>query len=396
MSNAAQVVSPAKATAPLIDWAEEIRPRLVSRAEEAERLRQLPAATIAEAREAGFFRMFAPRLWGGSGADLASFLDVVRVLARGCASSAWTLSFLANHAWILARFGRELQEELLSRDGYALCSAPLAPTGKAIQVEGGFRVTGRWEWASGVMHADWTMVTCMLPDGAAPVCCVLPLSDVTIADVWRTSGMLGTGSNTVVADDVFVPTHRSLDADLLKLDPPGAALHPEPTLCYPMSATLAIMAATPALGAAEQALEDFTGRMRQKLMAFSGGAMQGQQPSIHLRLGAAAAKIKAARLVWRDCIDTLEKLGPQGGAMALSERAEVRLGAAAVVKFSSEAIDELCAAAGASAYFLSSPLQRALRDVQMMRGHVVFDWDRTTQIIGRVKLDLPTTPADML
>ena len=91
----------------------------------------------------------------------------------------------------------------------------------------------------------------------------------------------------------------------------------------------------------------------------------------------------------------METLGPQGQAMAPRDRADVRLSSAAVVKLASEAIDELCAAAGASAYFLSSPLQRALRDVQMMRGHVIFDWDRAAQISGRVKLDLPTTAAEI-
>ena len=295
----------------------------------------------------------------------------------------------------MAKLDPEFQMEILPPRGYALVAAPLAPTGTATPVEGGFKVKGRWEWATAIWHSEWVMVNCMVQGAPIPRFCVLPVSEVTVVDVWRTSGMVGTGSNVVVVDDVFVPAHRTIDAAAMQ-DSPGLALHPEPTLRYPLTSTLAIMAATPALGAAEQALEDFTERMKQKLLAYSGGAKQGEQPSIHIRIGEAAATVQAARAVWTDCITTLERHGPLGAAMPIELRAEVRLGSANVVRLACEAIDGLCAAAGASAYFSSSPLQRAHRDVQMMRGHVVFDWDRAAQIGGKIRLGLPSTPMDML
>jgi 3-hydroxy-9,10-secoandrosta-1,3,5(10)-triene-9,17-dione monooxygenase len=370
-------------------------PRLRERANEAEAMRRLHDATIQEAVDAGFLGMLTPRRWRGSQADFASFLDATRRLAHGCASSAWTLSFLSLHAWLLCRFDPRLQEEVFAAGPAPRTPAPLAPTGRAERVDGGFRVRGRWEWATGVMHAEWVMVTAIDPESGARFC-VLPHTDVEIEDVWHVAGMAATGSNAIVIRDVFVPLHRTLEIWRIKAgQTPGEAMHAGTTVGWPMAPVLAMVAATPALGAAEDALAVFTARMGEKVQAYSG-QRQAEVPATHLRLGEGLATVRAARLVWDDAVRRLERIGPQGPAAPVDELAAIRLAAATVVRLANQVADNLAAAAGASAGFLSSPLQRHLRDLQMIRGHVIFDWDRAAQIAGKVALGMEPSPSDLL
>lgn len=371
--------------------------RLAERAQAAEALRSVPDATMSEAREGGLFNLLVPPARGGEGASFSIFLDVVRRLGAGCASSAWTLSFMALHAWLLCKFEPALQDELFADGAVPMAPAPLAPTGKAEKVDGGYRVSGRWEWASGVNHGDWVMVNCIESGTPIPRFAVLPIADVVVHDVWRVAGMAATGSNTITAETVFVPQHRTLQAHLLKLAPsPGEALYPGSTVCYPMGAVLAVVACTAALGAAEGGLAVFTERMRNKVQAYSGGAKAVDSPATHLRLGEAIATVRAARLVWEDALSRLERDGPMGHETPLDTLAAIRLASADVVRLANVALNTLGAAAGASASFLDFPLQRHLRDVQMMRGHVVYDWDRAAQIGGKIALGLQPSPADLL
>lgn len=378
-------------------WADELAPLLAERAAEAERLRCLQPETIAAARDAGFFAMLAPVGVGGQGATFAEFMDVVRRLSRGCPSAAWTLAFLTLHAWMFAKFGAEAQAEFFRDGQMPLAPAPLAPTGKAERVEGGYRVSGRWEWATSVNHSNWVLVNGLDSETGEPRFCALPLDQAEVEDVWFISGMASTGSNAVVVRDVFVPEHMTLPARQMAAGAsPGEALHPGSTLGYPLRAGLAMVAATPAVGAAEAALEWYTARMKTKLQAFSGGAKQGELQTTHLRLGEAAADVSAMRLVWEEARAAIEREGPNGAEAAIEAQVALRLAGAQIVRLANRAVDTLAAAAGASASMLNAPLQRLQRDLQVMRGHVMFDWDRTCVLTGKVALGFPTTPADLI
>jgi 3-hydroxy-9,10-secoandrosta-1,3,5(10)-triene-9,17-dione monooxygenase len=370
-------------------------PRLHERANAAEALRRLPEETLREAEATGYLGMLTPPRWGGVGADFPAFLEATRRLATACASSAWTLSFLSLHAWLLCRFDPRLQEEVFAAGPAPRTPAPLAPTGHVARIDGGFRLNGRWEWATGVMHADWVMVTAIDPD-AGPRFCVLPRAEVEVEDVWHVAGMAATGSNRIIVRDVFVPEHRTLEIWRIKAgQTPGEVLHAGTNVGWPMGATLTLVAATPALGAADGTLDAFIQRMTEKTQPYSG-RKQADVPTTHLRLGEGLATNRATRLVWSDAIRTLERIGPQGAAAAVVDLAAIRLAGADVVRLANLTANGLAAAAGASSGFLSSPLQRHLRDLQMMRGHVVFDWDRAAQIGGKVALGIEATPADLL
>ncbi len=379
------------------EWADAFALRLADRAAAAEAARAMPDETVAEADAAGFFAMLAPAGVGGQGAQFSAFMDVVRRLSRGCPSSGWTLSFLALHAWMLCKFGAEAQAAFFKDGAIPRAPAPLAPTGKAVPVDGGFRVSGRWEWATGINHSDWLLVNGLNPETMEPIFCAMPVEQAEIDDVWHVSGMAATGSQAVIVRDVFVPAHMTLPARLMAAGAsPGEALHPGSTLRAPLRAGLALVAATPALGAAEAAVDWFAERMKTKLQAFSGGARQGDMQTTHLRLGEAMADVRAARLVWEEACRVLDREGPNGAQTPIEVQVALRLAAAQIVRLANTAVNTLGAAAGASASMTSAPLQRHLRDLQVMRGHVMFDWDRTAVLAGKVELGMPTTPADLL
>jgi 3-hydroxy-9,10-secoandrosta-1,3,5(10)-triene-9,17-dione monooxygenase len=143
--------------------------RLAERAQDAEGLRQLPAATMDDLNASGFTELLVPARYGGRQADFPAILDPVRRMANGCASSAWTIGFYALHNWILALFDERAQDEASATRPF-LAPAPLAPTGRAVPTDKGVRLTGRWSWATGVMHGNWIMVgaLCGPDDGIYP------------------------------------------------------------------------------------------------------------------------------------------------------------------------------------------------------------------------------------
>src|SRR5690349_12899783 len=189
------------ATAACSTISPEFVARLGERAHEAEQLRRLPQATIDDLVASGFTDLLVPARFGGRQAAFADILEPVRRMAHGCASSAWTIGFFALHNWMLALFDERAQEEAFATRPF-LAPAPLAPTGRGVPTEGGVRLTGRWSWATGVMHGNWIIVGALCgsmedpedPAGVYPALALLPATDISIEDVWHTDGMRATGS----------------------------------------------------------------------------------------------------------------------------------------------------------------------------------------------------------
>ena len=371
--------------------------RLADRAAEAEELRRLPDATIADFRASGLGRLLLPARYGGEQAPFPAILDPVRRMAHGCASSAWTLGFYTLHNWMLALFGEQAQDEVFA-DGPVLCPAPLAPTGRGIPVDGGVRLSGRWSWATGIMAADWVMVgaLCGPEDAIYPALVLLPAEDVAVEDVWHTDGMRGTGSHDVVVNDVFVPEHRLVGVlDVYGGTAPGAALHDASAYRWPMVPALSLLAAMPALGAAEAVADGFATRLGERVLAYSGIA-QKQQPSAQIRLGGARVRLRALNGLLEDTVATIEGLVGERAQIPRPVRAQARLAAAHIVHESRAVVADLLESAGASAHFLNNPLQRAKRDIDVIAGHVVFDYDVSRELAGALEVGAPISPIAMI
>ena len=377
MSAAASTISP------------EFVARLAERAQDAERLRRLPPATIDDLNASGFTELLVPARYGGIQADFPAILDPVRRMAHGCASSAWTIGFYALHNWMLALFDERAQEEAFATRPF-LAPAPLAPTGRGVPTGEGVRLTGRWSWATGVMHGNWIIVgaLCGPDDGIYPALALLPAGDFRS----RTSG-------TPTACVPPAPTTSSSPTSSFPrtgwcgcpTSIPGRrrapGLHDADTYRWPMVPALALLAAMPALGSAERAADIYAERLSQRVLAYEG-VMQKDKPIAQAHLAEARVRLRALRGLLADTVGEIETIVAAGDPVPRPARAEARLAAAHIVHESRAVIGDLLEASGASAHFLDNPLQRIKRDVDVICGHVVFDYDTSRELAAALTLGM--------
>ena len=370
---------------------------LGERAAEAEELRRLPDDTVSDLIASGFTELLVPARFGGQEAPFPDILDPVRRLAHGCTSSAWTIGFLTLHNWMLALFGEQAQQEAFDSRPF-LAPAPLAPTGRGLPADGGIRLSGRWSWATGVMHGNWIIVAalCGPDDGIYPALALLPISAVSVEDVWHTDGMRATGSNDVVATDVFVPEHRLVKVtDIYAGTAPGAGLHDSATYRWPMVPALALLAAMPALGSAERVTESYAQRLAERVLPYEG-VMQKDKPIAQAHLAGAQVRLRSLRALLAETVGEIEAIVVAGDSVEKPVRAQARLAAAHIVAESRAVIGELMGAGGASIHFLSSPMQRFKRDVDVLAGHVVFDYDTSRELAGALALGMKNPRTSMV
>ena len=248
----------------LLEAARALGPVLRERSAQCRAERKVPAATIADFHDAGFFKMLQPEQWGGYAMDPQVFYCVGLEIARHCMSSAWVLGVVAVHNWQLAVFDDRAAADVWGDDPSVLISSSYAPVGKVTPVEGGYRLSGRWSFSSGSEHCQWAFLGAVVPTADAPFdmmnyrTFLVPASDYAIVDNWDVVGLQGTGSHDVVVDDVFVPehrTHRSIDG--YHCDNPGNAVNDAPLYRLPFMQVFVRAVCTASLGALQGSLDDF-------------------------------------------------------------------------------------------------------------------------------------------
>lgn len=376
----------------LVARAQALKPMLAAHAAEAERLRR-PVDSVWQAlRDSGVFYHFVPRMYGGLEYDLETFIDTMLPLGEGCASTGWVASFCVEHNWMLAQFSKAAQDEIFGGGWpYVIAPGVTMPPGRAEPVEGGYRLTGRWRWGTGVMHADWILATGMVPGESPPrmLFFAFPAAEARVLDTWHMDGMAGTGSNDIVAHELFVPEHRVINMQHMREGrAPGALLHENPMYRMPMLPFLAITAAVPAVGAARAAVAAFRERLDVRIM-HGTTTRQGEKPAAQMRLARAEMEVRSADILLRDAARQTMEIANQAAPSTAEQRIHVRLQVAWAMDACRRAIREVCEGAGSSAHALDNPLQRALRDVNVMASHVVYDMDLALELQGRALVGLP-------
>lgn len=363
-------------------------PRLRERASETEEIRRIPDATMAELKAAGVFQMLAPKAVGGFGMGLETYVEVVRRLARGCVSTAWSVGHLVEHVWMLARWPREAQDEVFANGPAPLAAATGAPPGKAERAPGGFIISGRWSFASGVMHSEWALLA--VQHGEIRLQCLVPVSDLDLLDVWHTAGLRGTGSNDLRTENLFVPAHRALEWNLLAAaDNPGSRIHPDPNIHIPMATFLNMVAPAAALGAAEHAIEVFRDLMMVRKVKQTTQARQADSPLAQARFSQAFGQVATARLHWQEAVRVVAaSYGRRPVAFTDGERAQYRLSLGLSGGASAEAVRLILTGSGGSVHRLTHPLQRIQRDVNVLLNHASLTMDPILEQAGRGLLDL--------
>jgi 3-hydroxy-9,10-secoandrosta-1,3,5(10)-triene-9,17-dione monooxygenase len=384
---------PAPDFAGLLSRAEALVPVLRERAAEAEELRRLPDATVADLHRTGLFRILQPKRVGGSELPFRSIVELVSVIARGCGSTAWVLANLAAHHWLLGMFPAQAQDEIWGASPDNLIgSALIFPRGRARKVPGGYRISGRWPFSSGVDPAAWNLIGAICQDEevgtAEPRMFALPASDYTIIDTWHVIGLAGTGSKDVAVEDVFVPAFRSIAVSQITGGPnPGSEVNQSVLYQLPAISLFAFCIAGVSLGIAQGAIEYFTETMRTRTSYYTGRNL-ADFVTIQVHLAEATAIADAARAVLLGDCDEATRLVGEGQVPRLDARARYRRDGAYAATLCTKAVDVLFGATGGGAIYARNPLQRAFRDVHAANAHYVLNWDINGAMYGRVALGL--------
>ena len=380
--------------------AEALVPRLRERAAKAEALRRLPDETVADLHRAGLFRMLQPARVGGSELPYTAMVELAAIIGSGCGSTAWVLNNLASHHWMLGYWPKEAQDEIWGPSPDTLIgSAFIFPGGRARKVKGGYRLSGRWPFSSGVDPSAWNMIGAVVPDeqtGASEHRVFLvPASDYSIIDTWYVSGLAGTGSKDVVVADVLVPEHRTLSVEAGKGGPhPGSAVNPGALFRLPWFALFGFVVASVALGIARGALEQYVAGTRSKLGTYTGRSL-ADFSTLQVHVAEAGALIDAAEAVMlRDCEEAMD-FAEAGTVPPMEDKVRWRRDGAYAARMCGKAVDIIFAAAGGGAIYESNPLQRAFRDIHAANGHFGVNWDANGINYGRVALGLPPDTANL-
>lgn len=396
LDQSARVSGAAPAT--LIARARALIPDLAAGAHEAEQQRQVPVTTMAKMKQAELHRICQPALFGGFEYGGETLLDIAFPLASACAATAWCTLVAAGHHWLLAKFDRRAQEDVWSADPDAMLCGSYAPTGQAILEGDGYRLSGKWSFASGCDHASWAIVggqiiSAVPGDKPRPAFFLISATDYAIEDDWFTSGLAGTGSKTVASASCFVPAHRMIDFTVaMGGDAPGTALHQSPLYRLPLVSYVATLLASVAVGAAQGAVRDYQDRIkvRETRGAIAGGRMRmADFATIQVRVGEAAACAATAETLLRNIMRLLSDAANSGRAMNAEERITLRRDQAFAVKLAIQATDALNSSTGGAGLYLTDPVQRAWRDTNAVGRHVSLNWDAVGSMYGQMALGLP-------
>jgi len=382
----------------IVERARTLAPILNARVGEAEKLRRLPDANIADLKRTGLLKVLQPRRYGGLELSLHAHIDVVAEIARGCGSTAWCMGVMHAHSWLMGSFPEAAQQETFGANPDTVISAVIGPRGTAREADGGYRLDGFWPFASGCEHADFLLLGARVVGAGGAIVdeadLLVPVSDIEIRDDWNVVGLRGTGSCSVVAKDVLVPRHRYLSLPgIIQGRAPGAARH-EGSLYRCAAVPVLALAITPAaLGMAEGALAAFKERLPGREIAYTQREIQIESPTTHRQVADAATRIHVARLLLHRCADDIAAAATRGEEMEFVARARVRMDCAHAVRECLNAAEILFLAYGGSGIGEANPVQRAWRDLHAVNMHGLLTLETNQEMYGRVVLGLkPNTP----
>lgn len=366
-------------------------PALRERAARAEQARIILPETLAELHASGVLRALQPKRWGGMELPFEACFDMAYEIARGCASTSWAGVNLLIHHWMLGLWPEAAQEDVWGSDPEALIASGVATAqGKAWVVDGGFRVSGRWNFSSGVNVANWNMLGMTVQDGpeaGAQYMVVIPKSDYRIIDDWQVLGMCSTGSMTVEATDIFVPSHRALNVLDLRggSSAPGTRTNPSSLFRVALSGFSSHVIASTVVGNAQAALEYMVDSVREKSSGYTGAKLRDVQ-AVQMRVAAAGARIDAAYMLVRSDMAEAQAYADRNEVPDLERKLRAKRNISFAVTLCGDAISQLTPVGGANGIYDRNPLQRIFRDHHAGSTHIQFNQDMNFSTWGLLAL----------
>lgn len=371
----------------VLDGVRDLLPSIRERADEAERLRVVPEASVKELDEVGFFRLLQPKRFDGHEADPVTFYTAVRDIASACGSTGWVSSVVGVHPWQVALFSDEAQQAVWGSDTSTRLSSSYAPTGKATLTEGGFTLSGKWSFSSGCDHCSWVLLGGLVFNEEGQVVdfrtFMVPRESYAIIDVWHMVGLKGTGSNDIVVDDVFIPEAFTLSmGDTGRCFGPGQEQNTSDLYKLPFHSIFTGTITTPIIGMAMGAYAEHVEMQQKRTRAAYLGEKASLDPFAAVRIARASSEIDAAWALLTNNIREEQACIERGEKIPLGLRLKVRRDQVIGSQRAIDAIDQLFEASGGRALAEGTYLQRAWRDAHAGRVHAANDPERALQMYG--------------
>lgn len=383
----------------LVERTRALVPNLRARAQAAEDAGRIPEETIDDVRDAGLFRAVVPRRYGGHEVEFKYIPQIFRELGRGCTSTSWTLGFLIYHNFQFAHFPDQAQQDVWGDKGFTMAPGQVMPSGTAKAVEGGYELSGRWGYATGIQHGDWMLLSAPIAGTENPPDMrrfFVPVDECEVQDTWHVSAMQATGSHDVELNGVFVPDHHQIQvSDLRGGTAPGLEHNTGPLWRVPLLPLMAFGAVGPLLGGAEAILELVTEILKKKVGAYTGAKLH-QTMSARIRLSQNKVLLDATRCYFDTKLDDIQERIYGGGTLSREERLEARLVVNFVARTSQTIVNELARDAGSRGTFKDSPIQRFQRDINSLATHAIFDLDSVADLYGGVMMGQEVPPTAMI
>lgn len=371
----------------LVAQAAALVPLLSECAPEGERLCRLPDESAEAIRSAGLARTLKPQPYGGYDRDYRTYAHVVRELGRGDGSAGWCGATWLSQAMTVARYPKAAQDDVFGRAAEPFVISTGVPSGRLAQVEGGWQVSGRWSFASGIHHAQWISAGAVTPEGAVRGV-LIPAGDVEILDAWDPVGLRGTGSTDYVAHDVFVPAHRSIDGAQWVWR--GAT---EPFVTGPLrnhgAGTTQVSSsifAPAAIGNARAFMDAFVAGASSRTITYAR-VKQSDHVGTQQRLAESELEVDLAEMLLERCYDILDKY-EETGRIPTIERSQMRRDTAFAVNVAYRAVNRVFEVSGAHALASTGELQRRWRDAHAIASQPNFHFDFEAETWGKLRLGL--------
>jgi alkylation response protein AidB-like acyl-CoA dehydrogenase len=378
--------------AALLDAARALEPLVRSLSERFDRDRQLPHILVEAIGNANLFSMWLPRALGGAELPPIAFLQVIEELSRQDGSVGWCTVIPAGYGRLAGAMSLDAATEVFGSIRNVLVGT-LNPTGKALAVPGGYRVTGRWSYGSFIAHSHWVLGNCVVrdddgprrgPDGGPEFrLCLFPRADTEVFDNWHVGGLRATGSNDYQVTDLFVPEDKAVR--LVTFSPPPT--QPGPLYAIPMPTTFVACVATVALGIARAAIEALIEIAAAKTPTGSSSVLR-EKSLVQADLARAEALVRSGRAFLFDEVGACWDDAVAARPVTMRSRALVRLAAWQATQNAIQAVDLMYACGGGTSLFEGNRLERCFRDVHAAGQHVALASQPNLELTGRVMFGL--------
>lgn len=380
----------------LVARATALRDLLAKNATIGEQERRVAEDSIQALTDAGLFRLTIPKRYGGYQTTLRTFIDVSAAVAEADGGTAWIVTLINVCNWMTGLFPVAAQDEVFGADPNAKVSGVLAPTSESLRVDGGWQVTGKWYYNSGCWHSTWSVLGIPIADESGDVVdqglALIPCSQLRVEDMWYVAGMKSTGSNALIAEDVFVPEHRVIRVPAaVKGHYPSEHTATEALYRSAFVPLLALVLVAPQLGMGRAALEYVVGKAAKKPISYTFYESQRDSVAFQLQIAEAARLIDTAHLHAYRAANDIDEAAARHEYPDFVTRARVRSDTGCVAESITSAIDILLSAHGAGSFAEVNPLQRIWRDSSTAARHAVVAPSVGYEVYGKALLGLKDT-----